>query len=94
MKFLHRFLRDHLHGGHALRNHGEASATAVGILEKGEEIKCCYAAYASAVANANAMLQRHGPDSEQFTQTNIASMRLFHRVKKIQGMGKPRPDAA
>ena len=87
MRFLHRVLRD-MHGAPGRRaNASDASSAA-----PDEDIRCCYADYASAVANANAMLQRHGAQSAQFTQADIASMRMFHRVKKLQGIGKPVPD--
>lgn len=76
MKALHRFLRDHLHGGADVAP------------PKGEDLLFCYGEYAGAVAKAHALLQRHGPGSAQFEQADIAGMRLFHRVKKMQGLGK------
>lgn len=59
-------------------------------LEQSDEIKAAYAEYASATALANTILQQHGPGSPQFASADVASMRLFHRVKKLQGLGKPR----
>jgi hypothetical protein len=83
MKFL-RFL----HGSHHTDPvPGEPIAGASG---KDEEFACVYAEYVSSLAQANAMLQRHGMQSPQFAQADIAGMRLFHRVKQLQGMGKPR----
>lgn len=53
------------------------------------DLKQSYADYAQAIAHANAMLQRHGPQSEAFAKADIAGMRLFHRVKKMQGLKMP-----
>jgi hypothetical protein len=55
-----------------------------------EDFPSVYAAYADATAQANALLQRHGPHSAEFTAADVASMRLFHRAKKMQGLKKPR----
>ena len=79
-----RFAR--LHGG---TRDGASEATAIRP-EQSNEFKAAYAEYAAATAQANAMLQRHGPASPQFSSADIASMRLFHRVKKMQGLRKPR----
>ena len=82
---LHRaFAR--LHGGLP----DEAPVTNAVKLEKSDELKSAYAEYVAATAEANAMLQKHGVDSPQFTSADIASMRFFHRVKKMQGLGKSR----
>ena len=72
------------------RLHGGMRQKAHPASEQSDEIKAAYAEYASATALANAMLQQHGPTSPQFTSADVASMRLFHRVKKLQGLGKPR----
>ena len=77
---LHRFFA-RLHGGK---------------LDEAETIEChppedfpsVYAAYAAATAHANNMLRQHGPRSPEFVQADVASMRLFHRVKKMQGLKK------
>jgi hypothetical protein len=53
-----------------------------------EDFPCTYAAYAAATAHASDMLQQHGPRSPEFVQADIASMRLFHRAKKMQGLKK------
>jgi hypothetical protein len=57
---------------------------------QGEAFKKAYGEYASATALAHAMLQEHGPGSPQFTSADVASMRHFHRVKKMQGLRKSR----
>jgi hypothetical protein len=49
-----------------------------------------YHAYAEATVKANEMLRRHGKGSPQFVAADLASMRLFHRVKKLQGLKKPK----
>jgi hypothetical protein len=51
-------------------------------------VYAAYAAYAFATVHAHNMLQQHGPHSPEFAQADIASMRLFHRVKKMQGLKK------
>ena len=75
-----------LHGG--MRD--EPLATTATGPEQGNEFKKAYAEYASATALANVMLQEHGAGSPQFASADVASMRLFHRVKKMQGLLKPR----
>jgi hypothetical protein len=75
-----------LHGG--MRD--EPLATTATGPEQGNEFKKAYAEYASATALANVMLQEHGAGSPQFASADVASMRLFHRVKKMQGLRKPR----
>ena len=50
-----------------------------------------YRAYARATVRASRMLCKHGKESAQFVSADIASMRLFHRVKKLQGLKKARP---
>jgi hypothetical protein len=35
------------------------------------------------------MLKKHGAQSPQFGGADVASMRLFHRVKKMQELKKP-----
>jgi hypothetical protein len=50
-----------------------------------------YRTYAMATVRASRMLHKHGKDSAQFASADVASMRLFHRVKKLQGLKKPRP---
>ena len=52
------------------------------------ELKTVYAEYVSATAQALVMLQKHGAGSPQFASADVSSMRLFHRVKKMQGLGK------
>jgi hypothetical protein len=75
-----------LHGG--MREEPLATnATGTG---QSNEFKKAYAEYASATALANVMLQEHGAGSPQFASADVASMRLFHRVKKMQGLRKPR----
>ena len=58
--------------------------------EQSDEFKKAYVEYASATTLANVMLQEHGAGSPQFASADVASMRLFHRVKKMQGLRKPR----
>ena len=58
--------------------------------EQSDELKSAYAQYASATAEANAMLQKHGAASPQFASADVASMRHFHRVKKMQGLKRAR----
>ena len=58
--------------------------------DQSDRVSAAYAEYASATAQANAMLQEHGATSAQFASADVASMRLFHRVKKMQGLKKPR----
>ena len=82
-----------LHGRFARLHSGmqdDASVTAAAEPGRSDEIKAAYAEYAAATAHANAMLQTHGPASPQFASADVASMRLFHRVKKMQGLRKPR----
>ena len=79
------------HGGIA----DEAPLTDVvkpGVVKPGQsdELKSAYAEYASATAETSAMLQKHGAQSPQFASADVASMRLFHRVKKMQGLKKSR----
>lgn len=52
-----------------------------------------YSAYAEATAQANLALQQHGKNSQQFMAADVASMRLFHHVKKMQGLKKAKPVA-
>ena len=81
-----------LHGIFA-RLHGgipDEAVTNAAAVEKGDEFKKAYAEYASATARANLLLQEHGAKSPQFASADVASMRLFHRVKKMQGLRKPR----
>jgi hypothetical protein len=85
MNVLHRFFRG---------LHGFSVDVGAGGSAKNADLDAAYAAYAGAVANAYAMLQMHGPASRQFAEADIAGMRLFHRVKKMQGLGKPRPERA
>jgi hypothetical protein len=59
--------------------------------DQSDDFKSAYAEYASATAQANNMLQTHGARSSQFVSADVASMRLFHRVKKMQGLKKARP---
>jgi hypothetical protein len=75
-----------LHGGMP----DEAPAADAVRREQSEGFKAAYAEYASATAQANVMLQKHGAQSPQFTSADVASMRLFHRVKKMQGLKKSR----
>jgi hypothetical protein len=49
-----------------------------------------YAEYASATARANVMPQKYGAQSSQFASADVASMRFFHRMKKMQGLKKSR----
>jgi hypothetical protein len=84
MRFLHRLVQEHMQ-----RLHGGGSAPPVAGAQ-GADFQQCYDDYAGAVANANAMLQQHGPGSAEFAQADVASMRLFHRVKKMQGLKNPR----
>ena len=79
-----RFAR--LHGG--MQN--DLAVTTAPNLEQRDEFRRAYAEYASATAHADAMLQSYGVGSPQFASADIASMRLFHRVKKMQGLRKPR----
>lgn len=84
MNMLHRALA-RLHGGMP----DDPPSNAAGG-ERSEGFRAAYAEYASATAHANAMLQEHGAQSVQFASADVASMRLFHRVKKMQGLKKPR----
>jgi hypothetical protein len=77
-----------LHGGMP----DEASVTDAVRLEPSDGFKAAYAEYASATAQANFILQKHGAKSPQFANVDVASMRLFHRVKKMQGLKKSRND--
>jgi hypothetical protein len=82
---LHRaFAR--LHGGMP----DEASGTKVVRPAPGDELKSAYTEYAAATLKASDMLQTYGAASLQFANADVASMRLFHRVKKMQGLRKPR----
>lgn len=75
-----------LHGG--MRE--EFLATNATRPQQSDEFKKAYAEYASATVLANVMLQEHGAGSPQFASADVAGMRLFHRVKKMQGLRKPR----
>ena len=55
-----------------------------------EALVSAYIEYAEAVAKASAALQTDGKDSKKFKDADVASMRLFHRVKKAQGLKMPR----
>jgi hypothetical protein len=82
---LHRaFAR--LHGGMP----DEAFRTNVVRQESGDEFKSAYAEYASATLKASDLLQEYGAASPQFASADVASMRLFHCVKKMQGLRKSR----
>ncbi len=48
-----------------------------------------YADYAESAAKASLALQRHGRGSMEFKAADTQSMRLFHRVKKMQGLKRP-----
>ena len=87
MKFL-RFLHNRRDGVTVSEN--SSGSPVAGKSEKGEDFKCLYAEYVCALAQANVMLQRHGMTAPQFSEADTASMRLFHRLKRMQGMGKPR----
>ena len=83
---LHRvFAR--LHGG--MRD--EVPIADAGGPVQNDAFKSAYAEYASATARANVLLQTHGAQSSQFVSADVASMRLFHQVKKMQGLKKARP---
>jgi hypothetical protein len=71
------------------RLHGASRAPAPAIALN--DFPEAYRAYAEATVKAHEMLRRHGKGSEQFVAADIASMRLFHRVKKLQGLKKPKP---
>ena len=58
--------------------------------DQSDRLSAAYAEYASATVQANATLQEHGAQSSQLASADVASMRLFHRVKKMQGLKKPR----
>jgi hypothetical protein len=64
----------------------ESGAKTSGTLEA--DFAAAYAAYTEATVQANQALKTHGKNSAQFTVADIASMRLFHRVKKMQGLKK------
>src|SRR5205807_528035 len=75
------------------RLHGARTETVTGQTNErssSEDFQSAYAAYASATAHANMMLQQHGAQSPEFATADIASMRLFHRARKMQGLKKPR----
>lgn len=85
ISMLHRaFAR--LHGGMP----DETPAIHGAVPDQSDRFRAAYAEYASATAHANAMLQEHGAQSAQFASADVTSMRLFHRVKKMQGLKKPR----
>jgi hypothetical protein len=69
------------------RLHGSGPASA----DAGGDFPRLYRAYARATVTASQMLRKHGKDSAQFVSADVASMRLFHRVKKLQGLKKARP---
>jgi len=50
-----------------------------------------YRMYTRSTVRADTMLRRHGKASPQFAAADVESMRLFHRVKKMQGLKKGRP---
>lgn len=83
---LHRSLA-RLHGGSGafqqeIEAHGGES----------QEFSSVYAAYAESVVKAAQALRLHGKNSAEFATADIASMRLFHRAKKMQGLKKPKPN--
>jgi len=82
-------LFSNLHGTLA-RLHGRTQQEAGSTSKEKGEFKAVYAEYAAATALANDLLQQHGPASPQFTRADVASIRLFHRAKKMQGLRKPR----
>lgn len=59
-----------------------------------DDFRAIYGAYAAATAQANALFQRDGAHSPEFIAADVASMRLFHRAKKMQGLKKPRSPKA
>ena len=52
------------------------------------DLVAAYKAYAEATLRASAALEQYGKASPQFSAADVASMRLFHRVKKMQGLKK------
>jgi hypothetical protein len=50
-----------------------------------------YADYGDSTAEASLALLKYRKGSQQFISADIASMKLFHRVKKMQGMKKAKP---
>lgn len=81
---LHRTF-SRLHGGI-----GNEARPGIASPDQHAELQAAYAEYAAATAHASDMLQQHGPASPQFARADVANMRLFHRVKKMQGLRKPR----
>jgi hypothetical protein len=79
---VHKFLAK-LHGMD-IHDHEPASNIA-----PNDRLVAAYSEYAEAVARACAALQTFGVDSQQFRDADLAGMRLFHRVKKAQGLKMP-----
>ena len=81
---LHRLFAK-LHGaGLSIEDHPQDDA------EEENDLASAYAEYAIVVARASAALQAHGKQSKEFHDADIAGMRLFHRVKSLQGVKNPR----
>ena len=55
-----------------------------------QDLVSAYAAYADSTMKASAALRKHGKASAEFAAADVESMRLFHRVKKMQGLKKPK----
>lgn len=79
-----------LHRAFARLHGGMPDEVSVAGAVRSEQDDGFEAEHASATAQANMMLQEHGARSSQFASADVASMRLFHRVKKMQGLKKPR----
>jgi len=76
-----------------VRLHGAQIALARQDVRDGavsDDFGSVYADYADSVVKANAVLQEHGRRSAQFVAADVASMCLFHRAKKMQGLKKPK----
>lgn len=79
----HRFFA-RLHGSGGVNPRGAKA------IANGTDLENAYAAYANAVTAAREELRQHGPQSKAFRDADTVSMRMFHRVKALQGIRNPR----
>ena len=80
---LHRFLA-RLHGMQIRGSNEAPENDPPGVLVS------AYTDYAEAVVKARDALRALGKDSKEFKDADVASMRLFHKVKKAQGLKMPK----
>ena len=72
------------------RLHGASISSGNSLGAEDGKLEIAYGEYTMAVCRANAALKSHGQRSKEFHEADVATMRLFHRVKSLQGLKNPR----